>query len=46
MPASHMVTKAALALASLMYLDSKYYLRQELGEIASGLKAKNQVLAE
>ncbi|KAJ2961276.1 hypothetical protein NQZ79_g3466 [Umbelopsis isabellina] len=44
MPSANLLTKAALAVASLMYLDSKLYLSKDLGEIANGIKTKNYIM--
>lgn len=44
MPAANVLTKAALAVASLMYLDSKLYLSKDLKEIANGIKTKNYIM--
>jgi hypothetical protein len=44
MPSANLLTKAALAVASLMYLDSKLYLSKDVQEIATGIKTKNYIM--
>ncbi|KAI9285526.1 hypothetical protein BC943DRAFT_292248 [Umbelopsis sp. AD052] len=44
MAPSHLLSKAALALAAMVYVDSKYYISKDISEIVTGLKMKNVVL--
>jgi hypothetical protein len=43
---SNLIPKVALALASLMYVDSKHYLSNDISEIITGLKTRKVVLSE
>lgn len=44
MAPAHLISKAALALAAMVYVDSKYYISKDISEIMTGLKMKNAVL--
>lgn len=44
MPTSHLLTKAALAVAALMYMDSKHYISKDLKDIVTAVKVKRKVL--
>ncbi|CAO3672614.1 unnamed protein product [Umbelopsis ramanniana] len=44
MTPAHLISKAALALAAMVYVDSKYYISKDVSEIMNGLKTKNFVL--
>jgi hypothetical protein len=44
MAPSHLISKAALALAAMVYVDSKYYISKDISEIMTGLKMRKVVL--
>lgn len=44
MAPAHLISKAALALAAMVYVDSKYYISKDVSEIMNGLKTKKFVL--
>jgi hypothetical protein len=44
MAPAHLISKAALALAAMVYVDKKYYISKDISEIMTGIKTKNGVL--